>query len=416
MVTEEDVKKVKDASNIMEYLESMRNVIDKEIYGYLNDTTSPRNLDKLLGRSGYQYDQDALNKTIVEPANYLLRLGGKRLRAIFMLTALDALGKDPMQYLEFSIIPEIIHNGTLIHDDIEDDPRMMGRGKASDEIREVDALLAAGDIKAINALLTQHGVTSIAELVTKHKPSMRRKDVAVHEKFGLDIALNLGDFMFYFPMVALRDSQKLSQETKSRVTDIYQRDMLRIAGGQATDLAWHNALVEPYSVTEDKYLQMAYSKTGVLAGMSMKMGAAIAGANDETVDVLGRFGATIGVAFQIQDDILNITASKVSDTKGGIGEDITEGKITIMVIHALEKGSQEDRDRLIEILKSHTKDQDRINEAIAIMERYDSIAYADSIKNELVEDAWKRVDTLLQPSVAKDRLKILSEFAYKRTI
>ena len=114
--------------------------------------------------------------------------------------------------------------------------------------------------------------------------------------------------------------------------------------------------------------------------------------------------------------MLNITESKLAENKGGVGDDIHEGKITILVIHALERADESDKKRLIEILKSHTKDRGEIAEAISIINKYGSKEYAEELSIRLVANAWKELDTLLPESKAKDRIKQISEFLIGRTI
>lgn len=354
--------------DVLAYLKERGSVVNEAIKEYLNDKTSARHMERLLGRSGYQFDPEALNQSIFRPANYLLEQGGKRWRPILMLTVIDALGKNSADFIEFSVIPEVIHNGTLIHDDIED------------------------------------------------SSTMRRGAPAVHVKYGIDVALNLGDFMFYFPVVALLDTKKVDNAIKMRALDIYQRDMLRITIGQATDIAWHNSMVDPMGVSESQYLQMVYAKTGVLSSMAAKLGAVLGGANDELVNALGNFGASIGVAFQLEDDLLNVTESALAKGKGGIGDDITEGKITMMVIYVLEHGNEEDKAKLIGILKEHTRDKERIKDAIAIIKKYKADEYVKALATRLMDEAWGRVDKLLPESPAKHRLKAVSDFLINRSI
>ena len=360
--------KSNEREDVTAYLKGRAVAVDAAVREYLTNTANSRHLQNLLGRSGYQYDQEAITKGIIDPALYLFSLGGKRWRPVLLLNVIDALGKDSSKFIEFSIIPEIIHNGTLIHDDIED-------GSA-----------------------------------------MRRGAPAVHMKYGTDVALNLGDFMFYFPIVALLDSPKLTEHEKSRVLAIYQREMLKLSLGQATDIAWHRGLRDQSKVTEKQYLQMVYSKTGVLASMAAKIGAVLAGADDKTVEALGRFAASIGVAFQIEDDILNLKVCGVSKNKGAVGEDITEGKVTLLVIHALEKAKESDRERLLEILGMHTTDRRLIDNAISIINRYKSEEHAKEIEYKLIRDAWSSVDELLPDNDSKRMLKALAEYLINRTI
>ncbi|MDE1850382.1 MAG: polyprenyl synthetase family protein [Candidatus Micrarchaeota archaeon] len=362
------MKTGKNESGINEYLENRAEEINKIIHESLTMVSSNRSIEKLLGRSGYHYDPETIKKGILEPSLYLLNSGGKRWRPVLMLLIIDALGKNSENFVEFSLIPEVIHNGTLVHDDIEDNS------------------------------------------------PMRRNQPALHIKYGIDIATNLGDFMYFFPLVALADSSKLSKESKNQVLTVFVKEMTRLSIGQATDITWHKHLIDPMSISTDNYLQMVFDKTGVLARMAAKIGAVLGGADEDTVEALGKFGATIGVAFQIQDDLLNIYPSSVSKSKGGVGEDITEGKLTMLVIHALQKASKTDAQRLIAILNMHTSDPKLIAEAISIIDRYGSKEYAQKVMENIVSNAWQEIEKMLLPSEAKERLKQLAEFLIRRSI
>ncbi len=357
-----------DKMTIRTYLEENAKAINKELETYLKRKSSERYVETLLGRSGYEYDNEALTKSVLEPAWYLLDQGGKRWRPVLCLLVIESLGKNPKDYIEFSIIPEVIHNATVIHDDIEDNS------------------------------------------------DMRRGSPAVHKKFGIDVANNLGDFMYFFPMRALVDSKKLDSDIKNRALSFYIREMTRVSIGQAVDIAWHCGFVDRLSINESKYLEMVHDKTGALSRFACELGAVVGGADDGLVERFGRFGATIGIAFQIQDDILNIYESDLSKNKGGIGDDISEGKMTLLVIHALGSANDVDRKRLVEILSMHTKDKDLIREGIGIITKYGSREHAEGIAVGLVDSAWKELDKALPESEAKARIKELAEFLIKRSI
>jgi geranylgeranyl pyrophosphate synthase len=131
---------------------------------------------------------------------------------------------------------------------------------------------------------------------------------------------------------------------------------------------------------------------------------------------MGRFAEAIGVAFQIQDDILDVVSSGMDRKKFGksVGNDIKEGKRTLIVIHALGKASEQDRKRLIQILNSHTSDHKVVEEAISIFSKYASIDYARQKAKELVLDAWKQAEPLLKESNAKKKLKDFAYFLIER--
>ena len=353
---------------LMSYMKKRAAVIDTAILEYLNDKTSERYLMRLLGRSGYKYDAEAVLKSVILPANYLLGLGGKRWRSILMLEVVEALGKNPDNYIEFSIIPEMVHNGTLIHDDVEDNSEM------------------------------------------------RRGAPAVHRKFSIDVALNLGDFMYYFPMVALLETKKLTERSRMKMIAIYHKNMLKVSLGQAIDIAWHGQLVDLNRISEEEYLQMAYMKTGALSCMAAQLGAVIGGADDPLIAALGNFGASLGVAFQLEDDLLNITQSKLSEGKGGVGEDIKEGKVSLLVIHALQHARPNDKKRLINVLSEHTSDAKKIENAITVIEGSGAPDYIRSLKERLLNAAWRGIDKKLPDSEAKRRMRALSQFLINRSI
>ena len=292
----------------------------------------------------------------------MLKLGGKRFRPALTRLVLETYGKNSLDYIEFAIIPEVIHNSTLIKDDIED---------GSD---------------------------------------VRRGAPAVHVHFGLDVAANASDFMYFFPMKALVDSSKLSAEVKNRASILYFTDMTRISIGQATDLAWHRGMVDIRNITVDQYLEMARDKTGVLTGFAMALGGILAGVDSKTESKLDTIGSLIGVIFQIQDDILNIYPSELSTNKGGVGDDISEGKITLMVIHALQNASEEDKEKLIGILSEHTKDKKKISEAITLIGKYGSVEYARTKAEEIEKEVIDLISSTLQESEAKEILKNLVHY------
>jgi len=134
------------------------------------------------------------------------------------------------------------------------------------------------------------------------------------------------------------------------------------------------------------------------------------------VEKLGHYAESIGVAFQMQDDVLDLTGKEFAEKKGGVGQDITEGKRTLLVIYTLKKANSADRKRLIQILNMHTSDQALRNEAIALMQKYGAIDYVKHIAARIVEESWNEVDKLLPASEAKEKLKAFAEFLIKRTI
>lgn len=349
-----------------QYMKDRIGKINGKLDEFFNEQNSEHYFKNVLERSGYQFHSEALLEGVIKPVKYLVDLGGKRVRSLLAMLVMECMGLNPNTYLEFAIIPEAIHNGTLIHDDVEDNSEY------------------------------------------------RRGAKALHKVYGLDIALNVGDALYYITMPALEVSRKLTTEAKHRIEAEYQKCMLGLSVGQATDLVWHNQLVDISRITEDEYLRVVFDKTGGVLGFAAKMAAIISDADQETVSLFGRLGTSIGVAFQIDDDILNIEGSKVAENKGGAGEDITEGKVTMLVIHALHTLPEEKSRRLVAILAMHSKDRAIIDEAIQLIQESGAIQYSKAKGELILEAAWSELSAKLPKSDAKLYMAALLDMLLKR--
>lgn len=353
---------------IKEIMKSTAPLVDAVMERHLPREPTHEHLNRVFGVPRYAYNKEAIRKAFTEPVWDMLYRGGKRWRPALFLLLVEAFGGDPKRVNDFVMIPEMVHNGTLIHDDIED------------------------------------------------SSELRRGQPCTHIKYGVDIAVNAGSTMFYWSLLPLvKNTASLSPDVRARAYDIYAQEMLNLGYGQAADIAWHRGMANADAITEDEYLQMCAYKTGTLARMSARLAALLSGATDEQIEAVGKFAEAIGVAFQIQDDILNITPSGVSEAKG-LGEDMTEGKRSLLVIHTLKHADTKDRERLLEILGAHTSDQELRNEAIGIIRRYGAIEYCRGKARELVEDAWADVDGVLQPSDAKEKLRAFAAYLIERDV
>jgi len=355
--------------DVEKMLENNASTIDEMIERYMPRKFNKASVIFSMNPPKYEYNLEALNKALAEPIWDFLSRGGKRWRPSLFLLTVEALGRNPEEMREFAIIPEVIHNGTIMIDDIEDDSEM------------------------------------------------RRGQPCTHRLYGQDVAINAGNAMYYLPLLTLlKNRNQLGAEKLSRVYDIYTSEMINISLGQASDIAWHRGLADADSVTEAQYLQMCAYKTGTLARMAAKIAAVLCDASEDTVERLGRFAEAVGVAFQIQDDVLDLTSGEFAEKKGGRGQDITEGKRSLIVIRTLERAKSPDKRRLLKILHMHTTNRKLKDEAIKIMKQYGSINYAEQYAKKLVAESWKEVDRLLSPSDAKEKLKAFADFLIQRKI
>jgi geranylgeranyl pyrophosphate synthase len=355
--------------DVAKFLEEKAPLIDKTIEKYIPRKFTQKAVIFKVNPPKYSSNVETLDRAIAEPIWDILDRGGKRWRPALFLLICEALNKDLENCLDFAIIPEVVHNGTLVVDDIED---------SSD---------------------------------------CRRGKPCTYKVFGLDIAVNVGNAMYYLPLLPLMEKKdKISAENLRDVYEIYVQEMINLSVGQAMDIAWHRGLANADNISEADYMQMCAYKTGTLARMAARLAAVLSGANRELVEKMGHFAESIGIAFQMQDDVLDLTGKEFAEKKGGLGQDITEGKRTLMVICALKNANAKDKKRLVEILNMHTSNQTLRDEAIAILQKYGAIEYTRNKAAEIVEESWVEVDKLLKPTEGKEKLKAFAEFLIKRSI
>lgn len=356
--------------DIRDVLEENKPIIDKMIEKYIPRKYNDKSMAFTSGKPRYGYSKKAVNASIADPVWNLLDRGGKRWRPVLFLLTLEALSskENTKKFLDFVVIPEVVHSGSLLVDDIEDNS------------------------------------------------DLRRGKPCVHKIYGEDIAINAGNAMYFLPLLTLIKRTDLDDWTARRIYDIYAQEMVNISMGQGYDIAWHKGLADADDVSEKEYLQMCAFKTGTLARMSARIAAALAKADDETMNKFGYLAEAIGVGFQIQDDILNLTATSGENqfTEEYLGSDISEGKRTLMVIHTLKKAKKSDKKRLIAILEMHSKDRAVISEAIEIIKKYGAVDYAKQFARNLVQKAWDDVKDVVPESNAKQKLYAFVKFMVER--
>jgi len=286
--------------DIIKFIESKKNFIEMTIERYI-----PKEINQNNFRSKSRYDTDfkALNYGISKPLWDFLGYGGKRWRPVLFLLVSEALGADMKKVSDFLVIPEIAHNGTIIIDDIEDS----------------------------------------AEL--------RRGKPALHKVYGEDIAINCGNAMYFLPLQVIDENKdQIPLETLYRVYSIYNEEMRNLHYGQALDISWHKGILKK-EPNVNEYLQMTAFKTGTLARMAARLAVALSGKEETMESKFGKFAESIGIAFQIQDDLLDIMADK-SEFGKRIGGDLMEGKKTFLFIEALEKAKGKDKNDLLKVVKN----------------------------------------------------------------
>lgn len=352
-----------------EKLAEWRPAIDDAIADLLPRDVDADYLESFFGEPTYEYDPSGIQRALADPVWDLLDRGGKRWRAVLFLVFVEAFGEDPEPYLKYACIPEILHNGTIIVDDVEDE-------------------------------------------ATK-----RRGDPALHHIFGLDVALNAGNAMYFLPLKILTEnSADLPAETRLASYDMLMYELNRTHLGQGMDICWHNE--RDVRVSKEQYLEMCACKTGCLARIVARLAAIITNQPADVEQAVARYAELTAVAFQIGDDILDVEHSlgRAGDFGKEFGNDVREGKKTLLVIHAIEESEPEEARRLQEILAAHETTDEEIREALSILEQAGSVEYARDQALDLSAKARAAIDDLdLDPESAR-MLREFTEFVVDRDV
>ncbi|MFH1394425.1 MAG: polyprenyl synthetase family protein [Candidatus Micrarchaeota archaeon] len=283
-----------------------------------------------------------------------LKRGGKKLRPALCLLSCGIAGGKYQSAVESAAIIEIVHNVTLIHDDIEDGSKF------------------------------------------------RRGEPTMHSTYGMPTAMNSGDALYNFAwdwMLSLPQPA----ERILKLQRMYAGHVKRMVLGQGMEIMWRRE--GRFNIGEREYLEMVIGKTASLMELSCGAGAFFADAGQGMSSRLSSFGRKLGTAFQIHDDVLNLTGDFRRYRKE-IGGDIHEGKRTLMVAHCLENANEAERSRLKEILQSRTTDEDDIQEAIGIMKGRGSLEYAKSLARKLADEAKAALGPLEESEDKKSLLDI----------
>lgn len=293
--------------------------------------------------------------SLYEPIRYVLSMGGKRMRPVLMLLAYNLFKDDPQSILSSACALETYHNYTLLHDDLMD-----------------------------NA-------------------DLRRGHETVHKKWDANTAILSGDSMLVLAYKLMADCRL---DKLKEVLDIFTETALEIGEGQQYDMDFENRM----DVREDEYIEMIRLKTSVLLACALKIGAVLADAGAADADRLYSFGEKIGLAFQLQDDFLDV----YGDTKvfgKAIGGDIVSNKKTYMLINAFLRADEEQKAELTRWVEA--KEFDEQEKIAAVTRLYNAIGI-DRLAEQKIEsffnEALKCLDAV---SIDADRKQMLVEYVYK---
>jgi len=290
---------------------------------------------------------------LIDPVKYILSIGGKRIRPVLALMACNLFNDK----IDDAVMPatgiEVFHNFTLVHDDIMD------------------------------------------------QAPVRRNFPTVHMKWNINQAVLSGDVMAF---IANDCFLAAPQHCMPKVFRVFNKAAIEVCVGQQLDIDFEKATI----VSQDEYIRMIELKTSVLLAAAVKIGAIIGGAGDKDSELLYEFGRNLGLAFQIQDDLLDA----YGDTKvfGKVaGGDIVSNKKTFLLVKAIEIASGKELKRLQSLFSGSESDPDsKVKEVISIYDQLKIRAITEDLANEYINTAFGLLDKV---SVVPERKKELAHLA-----
>lgn len=291
-------------------------------------------------------------QNLYEPIEYILGLGGKRMRPVLTLMASEVFDANYKTALPAAMAVEVFHNFSLVHDDIMDDA------------------------------------------------PLRRGKVTVHEKWNLNTGILSGDAML---ILAYQYFEQYEPTTFRDLAKLFSKTALEVCEGQQWDVDFETRT----NVTIPEYLKMIEYKTAVLVAAAMKMGAIVAKTSEKEADLIYDFGLNLGLAFQLQDDYLDAFGDPKTFGKQ-VGGDIIENKKTYLYLKAMEFSTPEKASELQKLFSQQLEDNTaKIETAKAI---FNESGASEATQKAIEAYTFKAFETLEKMDINAEKKKILKKF------
>lgn len=330
------------------YINSFAGKIDTFIEDFLPRKIDTNWLENNIGKEHWRHEPDGITQVLSKPTwDFLLR-NGKHWRPLCAMLFVEAAGIRSEPYARLiSLFTELNHTGSLIIDDIEDD-----------------------------------------SLIRRGKPCL-------HKEYGIDVAINAGNSLYFLPYLALKDYPALNDSQKLEIYHLIIQVMTRAHVGQGLDIFWSKHLsrknLEKWIADglDEKLLQMYSYKTGASVEAVAELASILSGDQDKKRDVFASLGRTFGIAFQIIDDVNNFSRSP-GWTKT-CGEDISAAKPTYVIIKALNRMNDKDRDHFLSIFCSETlrNQTAELEEAINLVIKSGALQECREKAEKMIDDEWQ---------------------------
>jgi len=301
---------------------------------------------------------------LYKASRHIIEAGGKRLRPFLALKSCEIVGGKEEDALPMAAAVELLHNFTLIHDDIMDQSKM------------------------------------------------RRGVPAVHVVWGVPIAIDAGDLVFakvYEAAINRTNRKRVSNDRILNALTIITNAAITVCEGQIYDISFE----KKGTVTEEEYFNMIRWKTAALYKAAAEVGATIGGGTKDQVKRLGAFAYNAGAAFQIKDDVLGLIG-KESIIKKPVGDDIRQGKRTLLIAYAIKHANAAQRRKILATLGNGKASPKQIREVIEIISSLGAIEYANRKADDFIRKAKKQLDPFFSSSARRTLLDLARFFVTRK--
>lgn len=363
------------SENLEEFFKVVSRETIKSVKHILPKNPESEKLAELVSRKDQVHythgiDSKQFSKALIEPIRSIIDRGGKSWRSYAALACADIVGGNSQKAINWLALPELMHVGSLIVDDVED------------------------------------------------KSDVRRGGPSCHKLYNEAVAINAGSACYFLGQIVIYQAEELEAEKKLRIYNLYFEALRAAHAGQALDIHGLDYMMDEVveqgagRTLEERILAIHRLKSAAPASYLAQIGVILGGGTEIQIAGLGAYYEALGISFQIIDDTLNLRGFK--DGLKTKGEDITAGKITYPVAKAMTRLEKTDRARLWEIVKSKTENLDEIREAVNLLDKVKALDDCVQEAQDILNDAWKLLDPLVRDSMVKLNLRAFSWYVLDR--
>lgn len=365
-----------NSDNMNDFLKAVSKETLKSVKKIVPTSFGQEKFEELVSKAGNKHlidglDKKAYTETLIKPIRTITDRGGKTWRSYATIACCDIVGGNSQDAIDWLALPELMHVGSLIVDDVQDGSKV------------------------------------------------RRGGPAAHLIYGEPTAINAGTAAYFLGQICIYRA-KDEESKKIQVYNWYFEAMRASHSGQAMDIYGLDYMI-PAALKSDSSARLLAKrviathrlKSAAPASYLARIGSLIGDGTQEQIDGLGNYFEALGISFQIIDDTLNLKGFK--DHLKTKAEDITAGKITYPIAKAMAVLDKKDRARLWEIVSAKTTDLELLTEAVALLDKHSVIENCEKEAKNLLERAWRKLDPLVRDSMVKLNLRAFSWFVLERT-